>query len=170
MSAVNSWVYTYHSLSSGHQHRTDTVTWSHHMSNRSDHRVHMSPLLPQRNLWKWSQQTVYKPQTGKYNNHEHKHLQSPFFILLLNLSSCLLRAIRPAPPLVQKKFVAAFGTADAVITCVHAGLTVWQAVLTQLSGRVCVGAGWTLHYTWTVLIQKISCDTKYTHHVELETI
>lgn len=62
----------------------------------------------------------------------------------------------------EKKFVAAFGTADAVITGVHAGLTVWRAVLTQLSGRVCVGAGRTLHYTRTVLIQEISCTHQCT--------
>ncbi len=58
----------------------------------------------------------------------------------------------------EKKFIAAFGTTDAVITGVYAGLTVWRAVLTQLSGRVCIRAGWTLRYTRTVLVQEISCD------------
>ena len=59
----------------------------------------------------------------------------------------------------EKKFIAAFGTADAVITGVHAGLTVWRAVFTQLSRRICIGAGWTLHYTRAILVQEISCDT-----------
>lgn len=60
----------------------------------------------------------------------------------------------------EKEFIAAFSTADAVITGVQAGLAARRAVLTQLSGGVCVGAGWTLRDTRTVLIQEISCDTQ----------
>lgn len=56
--------------------------------------------------------------------------------LFHRLSNCLLWAIGPAPALVEKKFIGAFGTADAVITGVHTGLTAGRAVLTQLSGRV----------------------------------
>lgn len=62
--------------------------------------------------------------------------------------------------LVEKEFIAAFRAADAVVTTAHTLFAVWRAVLAQLSGRACIGAGWTLHYAGTILIQKISCDTK----------
>lgn len=75
---------------------------------------------------------------------------------------CLLWAIRPASTLVEEKFKGAFGTADAVVTGATAGLAVWRAVFTQLSGRICIGSRWTLGYTRTILIQEVACDTQST--------
>lgn len=88
-------------------------------------------------------------------------------LLLQTASESSLWTIRPASPLVENKLIASCGAADAVVTGVHTGLTVWRAVLTQLSGRVRKGAGGTLIDARTVLVQQVSWDleTENEHRV-----
>lgn len=99
---------------------------------------------------------------AKHEEDSCHHCIAP--CLFHRLSNCLLWAIGPAPALVEKKFIGAFGTADAVITGVHTGLTAGRAVLTQLSGRVRIWARWTLLYAGTVLVQEISCEAQIHTH------
>lgn len=62
----------------------------------------------------------------------------------------------------EEKSIAAFGAADAGVTSVHTGLTIWRTVLTQLSGEVCKGARGTLCHARTILVQKKSFETRRT--------
>lgn len=80
-------------------------------------------------------------------------------IMSVILSSCSLWAVWPTAPPVEKKFIASFGAADAVVTVVYTRFTVWWTILTQLSSRASKGARWTLQHTRTLLVQEISCGT-----------
>lgn len=145
-SSMSSWVDTYHSLRSGHRHRTDTETWCRHTSDKSCHRPHMTPLLSQKTLWNKS--------GDLWTHREWSRIPSK-----RRIWNHLLWAVWPALPLVEKQFIAALGTAHAVIAGVYAWFTVWGALLTQPSARVCIGSRWTLHDTRAVLVQEIPWGT-----------